>query len=124
MWLRYSDHSQLVLGLLIPPPPAQPVLLAQPSHDPPTTGTDVQAVDEAGQLDLVDLLDAPEVLPNTPDPQPAVPGAGDDEVGVLQGGHGGHPVRVLVTRIGAVALLHLTDIKIFYMMLKLTNVNM
>ena len=64
------------------------MLLAQTGHNPASTGTDVQTVDEAGQLDLVDLLDAPEAVPHTPDPEPAVPGAGDDGVCVLEGGHG------------------------------------
>ena len=83
------------------------MLLTQPGHNPAPTLTDVEAVDEAGQLDLVDLLDGPEGLPHLPDPQPAVPGAGDDGVGVLEGGHGRDPVRLLVTRVGPVTLLHL-----------------
>ena len=42
-----------------------------------------------------------------PHPEPAVPGAGDDGVSVGESRHGRHPVRVLVTGVLPVTLLHL-----------------
>ena len=105
--VRYTDHNKFIFGGFISPPPAQPVLLAHPGHNELPAVADGEAVDEPLDLYPVNLLDAPEPLPHLPHPEPAVPGAGDDGVGVVEGGQGGDPVRVVITIISPVTPLHL-----------------
>ena len=100
-------HCKFVFSRFIPPPAAEPVLLAQTSHHPPPALADAETVNEARHGNLVELGETSESLPDLPDPQPAVPGAGQQQVGVAVGGQGGHPVRVLIGRVHPVTVMHL-----------------
>lgn len=53
------------------------------------------------------MFDGLELFPDGPEPDVAVPAAGGDEVRVVEGGQGAHPVRLPVHRVHTVALLNL-----------------